>query len=742
MSESIKIDIDINLSELREFRATVASLENVINNLQLTISTLQSSLQTLNGGLGASSSAFGVLESSIGLTLGALGLLALGADDLRNIPENINGLKNAFAGLGKKLGALTIGFKALPFVAVGVALVALINHFDETRGRIRDINSRLNESRVAFNEATGEIRRNEQANASLINRLRSLQSQENLTNAQRQEAIAITSALNSQFDGLNLAIDKNTGRIDENGAGILQMTERQNTLAASTSKLAEYQEQWFEAATGYAELEQEIDRITDAKERIQQAYEDGSMGVEEYSRRMSKLEAEYDTLRGAQAEFAVELEGLAEGMEYQSTRMTNAWKAMALNNELTLNNLSGEQRDVVDRMAGRWQEYADAGREMFDRFSETTEHSLYDLANNMEHNQKVTENWSSNLSELAKVHGEEFAEHMRDMGVDSAGLVAAMVEDMDGETARMAEAFNNSGTSASDNLYNGLDSGQRYIVDLVGQQVSEVNQTMSQAIDRADFPNLGEMVPAGLAEGARQGIPGAISVMGELAESLGTTVERLLQINSPSKVFMGYGENIIEGLCQGIEELTSQPKDALKDVASGLERAMKNLNRDFRSIGRNTMSGLNQGLLNGEQQVLNTARRIAREIERTMANALDINSPSRVMRNKVGGPIAQGVGVGIEANADEALKPANDLSKSLSTAFAIKPIVDFKPNRMQMANTPYVGHSNNGNVQNIEIHNHLHDVVIKEHADIERITRELHKQQEKRLRAQGQWNLA
>lgn len=72
---------------------------------------------------------------------------------------------------------------------------------------------------------------------------------------------------------------------------------------------------------------------------------------------------------------------------------------------------------------------------------------------------------------------------------------------------------------------------------------------------------------------------------------------------------------------------------------------------DFTYIGEMAMSGLNTGLWSGSSSVMATANSIAERVKNTIKSALDIHSPSRVMRDEVGRFIPQGIAVGIEADA-------------------------------------------------------------------------------------------
>ena len=82
-------------------------------------------------------------------------------------------------------------------------------------------------------------------------------------------------------------------------------------------------------------------------------------------------------------------------------------------------------------------------------------------------------------------------------------------------------------------------------------------------------------------------------------------------------------------------------------------------------ISSSLLAGLNAGLNNGAGSVLSTANSIAERVKATIKSALDIHSPSRVMRDEVGRFIPQGIAVGIEADADVVEKSMLRLKDSM-----------------------------------------------------------------------------
>ena len=122
------------------------------------------------------------------------------------------------------------------------------------------------------------------------------------------------------------------------------------------------------------------------------------------------------------------------------------------------------------------------------------------------------------------------------------------------------------------------------------------------------------------------------------------------------------GENTVQSVEDGMEEkepsLLSQTKQLSESVLNQLEGSPQKAS----VIGSNIALGLIQGMNNQKKSVQATAANLANIAYQAMQVVLDIHSPSRIMRDKIGKNIALGVADGIDKNAKAAAKSAEDLS--------------------------------------------------------------------------------
>ena len=111
----------------------------------------------------------------------------------------------------------------------------------------------------------------------------------------------------------------------------------------------------------------------------------------------------------------------------------------------------------------------------------------------------------------------------------------------------------------------------------------------------------------------------------------------------------------------------------------------------MRSIGSSIAQGLARGISAGVGAVASAARSLAAKAVSAAKSALNINSPSKVFRDEVGSAIPEGVALGVNVNAKDAIQSVTDMTDSLINS------VDLKPLRTTVNST---GYSNNMNSSN------------------------------------------
>lgn len=357
------------------------------------------------------------------------------------------------------------------------------------------------------------------------------------------------------------------------------------------------------------------------------------------------------------------------------------------------------------------------------------------------------------------------------------------------------DRFEPFGENLGQGLEIGIDKSAQGVANATRDLAEQSNKEFRKANDinspSGVYREYGENITAGLAQGIEQNSSAPERAIVQLAKKLMSLLDKELNANQMGKQI---GKPMVEGIAQGIDhnsskvlnsiakmtdEMVKKSKKAAEDVVKEFEkmdrdvdRTLQNMPRiaaatmresnqayregmrdandiiregaqrmpdqmshlpdQFYRIGQNSMIGLNNGLVAGQAQVLNTAATIANQVAQTMKQALDINSPSRVMEMDVGRQVSAGIGIGIERFKNLALDPIKKLSEQLVLPNIQAESVAIAGNAGFGLSLPAV--KSESTTTNQTIHNsprvevHLHDVNIHDNRDVAELSQDIAQQ--------------
>lgn len=203
-------------------------------------------------------------------------------------------------------------------------------------------------------------------------------------------------------------------------------------------------------------------------------------------------------------------------------------------------------------------------------------------------------------------------------------------------------------------------------------------------------------------------VQGIISAIPTLIANIPKIFEAFLAVWTALN-WINLGKNVIEFIRNGIEQLSNNLPQALKDignkaiewfkgvdwahagtqainfiksailgVATAVPSTLLSIGKqawnwfkgvDWYSLGSNIIDGIINGLNAGINWIKDKARSVAESALNAAKNALGIESPSKVFRDEVGKMITAGLSIGIDDGAVDAIKSAERLSKSVFKPF-------------------------------------------------------------------------
>lgn len=597
-----------------------------------------------NGALTASNLLYGVLTGAISLQTAAT-ITATAAT---------TAFKAALTALTGPIGWVVTGVG----LAVG-ALVGLWQWLTAESEETKRLKSEQEELVKSTNQLTDSVKQsaqerqknlesvkgNTESYQKLADEIVQLSQKTNKTAADKENLKKKIDALNASVSGLNLVYDKNTDSLSHNSDQIkarISAMEAESTWAATQKNLLEIEQK-------RAEVGEQLKQIAEQRKKWN---EESNVSDSARKEKLQELNDKETELKNIQTELQTEYEKTSQVQQAASEAMATATENGSNRQVISYEGMSKAQQKAVDDMRSKYNELLETTTNMFDQIQMKSAISVDEMIANLQKNQEAVNNWATNLNTLAERGvNEGILAKLQAMGPQGGLYVQELVNASDEKLATLNEVFTQGGESAMNGLTAGMDTGALGITDKIKGIVQSQVSSLQEEIAAADFPEKGKNIPEGVGDGIKAGAEIASEASKNMANDIKESFTSEMDIHSPSRVFNEYGGFITTGLAEGIDKGTNQPVSSVTNLANQIKKPFDSLQSDFTYIGEMAMSGLNAGLWSGAGAVMETANSIAARIKSTIQSALDIHSPSRVMRDEIGRFIPQGIAVGIEADA-------------------------------------------------------------------------------------------
>lgn len=629
-----------------------------------------------NGGLSAASVLYGVATGAISLQTAAT-IAATAAT---------TAFKAALTALTGPVGWVVAGVSAL--VGIGVAAWQWLTRESEETKKLKaeqeglvkstqNLTDSVKQSTQERQKNLESVKGNSKSYQKLAEEVVQLASKTRMTAGEKKNLKEKIDALNSSVEGLNLAYDKNTGSLSQNKDQIMARISAME--AESTWQTA--QQNLMEIEQKRSEINEQLAKNAEARTRWNETA-NVSDGVRK--ERINELNEEEKKLKETQAQLQTEYEKTSQVQQAAADAMAVAAEDGKNRQVLSYAELSEAQQKAVDSMRAKYDELLATTTNMFDQIQMKSAISVDEMIANLQRNQEAVNSWSANLDILAQRGVDQgILERMRQMGPQGGLYVQELVNASDEKLATLNETFRAGGESAMNGMTAGMDTGKLGVDQKVKDLVTSQANTLQAEIAAADFAGIGKKMTDDVAQGAEQGADKAGQAASRVGDKMKEAFQSNMGIHSPSRVFAEYGGHITDGLAQGVDQgadkavqgitqMADKMKqqgqrlvEEMKQVSNNINNAFSSLPGQLQSAGSNAGAGLYNGLAGQAGALYSLASSIANNIASTIRRALDIHSPSRVMRDQVGRFIPQGIAVGIEADQDVIDKAMLDLKESM-----------------------------------------------------------------------------
>ena len=597
-----------------------------------------------NGALTASNLLYGVLTGAISLQTAATITATAATTAFKAALTALTGpIGWVVTGVGLAVGALVGLWQWL--TAESEETKRLKSEQEELVKSTDQLTDSVKQSAQERQKNLESVKGNTESYQKLADEVIQLAQKTNKTAAEKANLKKKIDALNASVSGLNLVYDKNTDSLSHNSDQIkarISAMEAESTWEASQKNLLDIEKK-------RTEVGEQLKQIAEQRKKWN---EESNVSDSARKEKLQELNDKETELKNIQTELQTEYEKTSQVQQAASEAMATAAENGSNRQVISYEGMSRAQQKAVDDMRSKYNELLETTTNIFDQIQMKSAISVDEMIANLQKNQEAVNNWATNLNTLAERGvNEGILAKLQQMGPQGGLYVQELVNASDEKLATLNEVFTRGGESAMNGLTAGMDTGALGITDKIKGIVQSQVSSLQEEIAAADFPEKGKNIPEGVGDGIKAGAEIASEASKNMANDIKESFTSEMDIHSPSRVFNEYGGFITTGLAEGLDKGTNQPVSSVTNLANQIKKPFDSLQSDFTYIGEMAMSGLNTGLWSGSSSVMATANSIAERVKNTIKSALDIHSPSRVMRDEVGRFIPQGIAVGIEADA-------------------------------------------------------------------------------------------
>ena len=539
-----------------------------------------------------------------------------------------------------------------------------------------DLNKSIAENQAERAKSIKNAGAEKVVNDNLISSLADLYSKSKASKAEKKDMANTVDQLNKKYSDLNLVYNQETGYLNQS----IDLIKEKVRAFEAQSKASAYNE------AINANLKEQIQLETQSKviknELAELEKSKNTTNLEGITGITAKIKENKETLTETQAqekknaeEYRILKQDRILAINEASAAEQAANVAVQESNQnasLSYDMLNKVQKEAMDGMKEQYQSLADKATDAYAVIDTNSKISVDQMTANMQANQVAISEWATNIDALAKRGLDEgLLNRLREAGPESAAQVKALTQASDIEFQNFNSTVGNAGTTATNAFKTAFDTGAAGIPEKVMGLVTASKETLASQMSSVNFQEYGASVSEGVKSGITQGAPNVKTA----SEAMSTAVKEGFQLpleitGSSSGVFERSGEAIVQGTKSGIENNKTLVTNAAGIVAKDAIGSFDNTPSQAEGVGGHMMSGLALGIDNGAGTAILAAQRVAQQVTKTMQDALAIKSPSRVMRDKVGRFIPEGVAVGIDKYAGKAYNAIGNLSSGL-----LKPIV-------------------------------------------------------------------
>lgn len=224
------------------------------------------------------------------------------------------------------------------------------------------------------------------------------------------------------------------------------------------------------------------------------------------------------------------------------------------------------------------------------------------------------------------------------------------------------------GTTAMQGVAEGFESQASTVNNAAANVITGAKNTADATVQSSNFPATGTTMGQGTASGIDSSAPTVYSSMSELIAGTKSTGDSAVAGGN----FPAIGTDADGEVASGISSAVGTVTDQMVSMINTARSIGYQMVRDFTVIGYAINDAIAEAI--NVYALDDKLRQMARNALAAAEGELRINSPSKEFRDKVGKPITEGVVVGVDSTANDAVKSVKNMARSVANAATIKKV--------------------------------------------------------------------
>lgn len=580
------------------------------------------------------------------------------------INEKLPGLNLA---LDEQTGAFNRSREA---VEEYIGSMGKMNLYEAYGDRLAEVADQMAEANIAIADAELEKRNADE-------QIKALEEEKNRI---REKSVTVTGDEIAQIEELSRQQDvyrQNMEKCDEGmeeQQKILTQCENEQTRLNESMKIAEEQmRSTTEAAEGSTEAYREnsdaasqiaasADAQKEALQSLRDKFEEIKSSIQQSMESKISL---FDVFDGGDSPG---LDAMKENLDSQIEGLTN-WK----DNMQTLAGEIGDSMTVelYDHLMELGPGAANAVQEMVDALDGgANEAEMKGIAERYAEALDLTDAASEEMAETQAVIRTALGEMSDSSDLDFTNLIGSLdsaadaaaengqviSQELEDAFLQAAEAARQIGAEIPEGLAESMASGDVSVEEAVSALKGSMEAQFEFLSGLAG--DAGIKIPESIRRGIEQGGDAAVQAIAGLQELLAQKQQEA------EELFEKSGKENTEATGKGVESAKAEVAGKTGSVMQEAARTAAGYGNSFTDVGYSLMKGVEVGLNSGSGLVYNKVRQIMNQAKEEAKKETKVNSPSRVWRDEVGSPIAEGLALGIGNGEKDVRAASADLAKA------------------------------------------------------------------------------